>query len=61
MATERQRWVYKVVTTRIGFLGMKSDAIEDDMNKLGRDGWELVSVVQQIGQSGPTLFFKRPA
>lgn len=61
MATEKQRWIYKTVTIKIGFMGFKPEAAEDEMNKLGREGWELVSTLQPYGQSGPTLFFKRPA
>ena len=61
MANDTQRWIYKVVTFKVGFFGFKPEAIEEEMNKLGRDGWELVVANQGYGQAGPTLFFKRPA
>ncbi len=61
MANDTQRWVYKVVRIKTGFLGMKTESAEEQMNELGRNGWELVSVIQPYGAVGPTLFFKRPA
>lgn len=61
MANDSQRWIYKVIKIKLGFLGFKPEVAEDQMNKLGRDGWELVSAFQAYGQSGPTLLFKRSA
>lgn len=61
MANNMQRWIYKIVRVKFGTFRFNPDAAEDQMNKLGRDGWELVSTYQAYGESGPTLFFKRPA
>jgi len=43
------RWEYKVI------LSVKSSLIEEEANKLGNQGWELVSV----NGNGPSLYFKR--
>lgn len=61
MAGDSQRWIYSVIKIKLGFFGFKPEAGEEQINRLGRHGWELVSTFQAYGQSGPTLFFKRPA
>ena len=38
------RWTYKVVDLKPGFLGLKPDAVQDALNQLGAQGWELVTV-----------------
>jgi hypothetical protein len=50
------RWEYKQ-------LGLSNHRAEEEMNKLGSDGWELVSTVLDGGGMGPVMvvaFFKRP-
>jgi hypothetical protein len=56
------RWQYKVEEVKSGAMGgVKPDAIEERLTKLGQQGWELVNAVYAT-QWGPTLlFFKRPA
>jgi hypothetical protein len=61
MAIDTQRWTYKIIRIKLGFLGFKPEAAEDEINRLGKEGWELVSTFQGYGQGVPTLFFKRPA
>lgn len=39
------------------YLTMRVDALTD-LNKLGREGWELAGV---SGTAAPVLYFKRPA
>ena len=55
------RWAYLVVevkTTMMG--GFKMDALQEELNKQGKLGWELVNVVHAFPTvSSPTLIFKR--
>lgn len=56
MATER--WTYQVVELKASFMGMhKAQDIQDKLNQMGQNGWELVSVFQSYKL---TLYFKRP-
>jgi hypothetical protein len=45
-----QKWEYKVVGHTLA---------EEELNRLGREGWELV-VVAGAGSVNCTMFFKRP-
>lgn len=61
------KWEYKTVKFHTkGLYSVKVDAnqIEDCCNKLGQDGWELVTNVVTAGGQGWTslvvLIFKRP-
>lgn len=52
------RWTYQVVELGNTFLGPpKPDAIQDKLNQMGQQGWELISIVQAFKV---TLYFKRP-
>lgn len=42
-----KRWQYKVVDVKATWSGMKPADIEEKMNPLGQQGWELVAAVQQ--------------
>lgn len=48
------QWEYKVTSFELG----SNDAIGNELNALGNDGWELVS--QLGGNKSPQLIFKRP-
>lgn len=39
-----RRWSYKLVEVKPSFLGLKSSEVEEALNQLGLQGWELVSV-----------------
>lgn len=56
------RWQYKVETVKVGAMGgLKPELIEERLQALGQQGWELVNAVHAT-QWGPTLLFlKRPA
>lgn len=41
------RWSYKVVELKPSFIGLKAVAVQDALNQLGAQGWELVSVLNQ--------------
>lgn len=60
MAIETQRWNYKIFKPKSNWLGSYDpDALAEQLNQLGRDGWELVSVVGT--SAAPAFYLKRPA
>lgn len=56
-----QRWIYKVVDLPYKlFGGNATDRAQAELDKLGAQGWELVSVTQTQAE-GLRLFLKRAA
>jgi hypothetical protein len=58
------RWTYKVFRFKSStFFKLRPDPdeIADQLNQLGREGWELVSVVEGYGVPMPVFYLKRPA
>lgn len=57
------RWTYMVVEAKTGLMGgFKHEALQDELNKLGKLGWELVNVVHAYPNvSSPTMILKREA
>jgi len=56
----QQRWTYKVVKVKPGFLGMNPDAVAAELDKHGALGWELVSATQPHPMHAVILYLKRP-
>lgn len=58
-----KQWKYLVVKLDTSvFGGFKMEALQEELDKHGRAGWELVNVVHSMpGYSSPTLLFKREA
>lgn len=56
-----ERWQYQVVDMKAGTWSMtlKAEQVQDQLNKLGQIGWELVQVTQV--STTLRLFLKRPA
>ncbi|WP_313399316.1 DUF4177 domain-containing protein [Stenotrophomonas sp.] len=56
------QWKYLVVELKTTLLGsFKSETLQEELDKQGRLGWELVNVVHATPtMSPPTLIFKRP-
>lgn len=50
---ETQTWEYKLITAA------SEQNVLDQANKLGADGWEMVSVVRLAGTPAWRAFFKR--
>ena len=51
------RFTYSVVELKSGLFGVKAQAMQDEMNRLGAQGWELVNVVV-VGVSQRMIFKK---
>ena len=59
------RWIYKVVRFKpSNFFKLRNsdpDEVAEQLNQLGRDGWELVHVVEGYGVPLPVFYLKKPA
>lgn len=42
-----RRWTYNVVDIKPGFMGVKPEAVQQALNQLGAQGWELVTIQNQ--------------
>ena len=58
-----RNWKYLVVEVKTGLMGgIKLEALQEELDKHGRAGWELVNVVHATPTvSSPTLVFKKEA
>ena len=57
---ERQRWVYKTTFLAAEITWAGKQRIDACLDELGRDGWELISVLEGSGGSPALFVFKRP-
>ena len=58
------RWAYKIVRFKSStFFKLRPDPDEmaDQLNQLGREGWEPVHAVEGYGVPSPVFYLKRPA
>lgn len=39
-----ERFTYQVIDIKPGFFGLKAPSVQDELNRLGQQGWELVAV-----------------
>ncbi len=53
------RFVYQVVQVKPKFFGIKPQQIQDELNRLGAQGWELVNAVQTQPLHGVQLYLKK--
>ncbi|MFT3756246.1 MAG: DUF4177 domain-containing protein [Pseudoxanthomonas sp.] len=56
-------WKYLVVEVKTGLMGgFKLEALQEELDKHGRAGWELVNMMHTTPtMSSPTLLFKKEA
>ncbi len=54
------RFSYQIVDVKSGFWGLKSERISEELNRLGAQGWELVSTLPPNGFAAIRLVLKRP-
>lgn len=55
------RWQYKVVEVSPAFFGKSGEKLQDELNKLGMQGWELVEVIQAQALDTYRMFMKKEA
>ena len=57
------RWNYLVVELKTGLMGgFKLQTLQEELDKQGRAGWELVNIVNMVpGATTPQLVFKKEA
>ena len=54
------RWSYKVVELKVKlFAGALTERVQQELDKLGPQGWELVSVVQASSVDSVRLYLKK--
>ena len=57
MASER--FNYQVVEVKGGLFGLKTSHLQDELNRLGQQGWELVSTAPAHSGMSVRLFLKK--
>lgn len=56
------RWNYQVVEIKRQIFGMsQTERAQEELSRLGQQGWELVSSVQPDPTDSLRLFLKKPA
>jgi hypothetical protein len=53
-----ERFAYQVLDLKAGVWGLKAQKVQDELNRLGAQGWELVTAAQANG-FGLRLILKR--
>lgn len=57
-----QRWNYQVVEIQVQLFGKPmTERAQEELNRLGQLGWELVASVQSNAADSIRLFLKKPA
>ena len=57
--SSNNRFSYQVVQVKPQFFGIKPQTIQDELNRLGAQGWELVNAVQTHSLHGVMLYLKK--
>ena len=59
---KHNQWEYRVITTKSHWQSLEDGDIQNALNKLGKRGWEAVSVTPYPGSAGTKYVFvmKRP-
>lgn len=55
-----KRWEYLTVEVKPGFMGLRRESVQEELDKAGRNGWELVSMFSPAAGYALLLAFKRP-
>ncbi len=54
-----ERWTYQVVEVKPRLFGVRPEDVQAELNRLGAQGWELVSVTQPGAMHPVRLYLKR--
>ena len=54
-----ERWEYKVIDVTPQIAGRPGEKVEETLNQMGREGWELVSALRASLLDPPRLYLKR--
>lgn len=60
MNKENEKWEYKVQTLGSAVLGTKDEDLEENLNLLGMEGWEVFHVYIASGGGKTSIVAKRP-
>lgn len=56
------RWNYQVIEIKVQLFGKSlTERAQEELGRLGQQGWELVSSVQSNAADSIRLFLKKPA
>ena len=55
-----ERWTYQVVEVKPNFFGSNRTRIQETLNQLGLQGWELVAANRAHRYEATLLYLKRP-
>ena len=56
------RWTYQVVEIKVQLFGKSlTERAQEELTRLGQQGWELVSASQSEATESIRLFLKKPA
>ena len=56
------RWSYQVVEVKVQMFGKSvTERAQEELSRLGQQGWELVSAAQSEAADSLRLFLKKPA
>ena len=56
------RWNYQIVEVKVQMFGKSvTERAQEELSRLGQQGWELVSAAQSEAADSLRLFLKKPA
>ncbi len=56
------RWSYQIVEVKLQLFGKSlTDRTQEELSRMGNQGWELVNALQSSAADSVRLFLKKPA
>ncbi|MBB3275041.1 MULTISPECIES: DUF4177 domain-containing protein [Pseudoxanthomonas] len=57
-----KRWTYQVIEVKPGLMGgLKREDLQNELNRLGAQGWELVNTIVPAPMAAVQMVFKKEA